>query len=297
MAKEKGSAGSAKKTPAPGGQGSLPGSAGERLHELLVKQDPKSTASDRVRAELRRILADGMTLLTKCGGKRLRGTGETKLDHSGLVFDYESWFTAALPVVRQVVPERLQEFTELYRSTKRKTVSAETYRISDYLAGLTVTLRDGFEEIPLDIDAAFQGCFMRQLAILRSCSARLDLLLQDLRGVVEAEVFRDELASAEGLLAKGHRRGSGALAGVVLERHLQHVAGLHGVALAGRQATLGDWNEALRKSGVYDIATWRRIQALADIRNLCAHSKDREPSEVEVQDLISGVRGVMSSVQ
>ena len=59
---------------------------------------------------------------------------------------------------------------------------------------------------------------------------------------------------------------------------------------------LGEINDELRKAGAYDIVLWRRIQALADIRALCAHAGAREPTADEVQSLIGGVRAVTASL-
>ncbi len=48
---------------------------------------------------------------------------------------YKSWYTRALPVVRQLLPERYEEFQEQYRQDKREEFSPLTYTISDYFLG------------------------------------------------------------------------------------------------------------------------------------------------------------------
>jgi hypothetical protein len=93
-----------------------------------------------------------------------------------------------------------------------------------------------------------------------------------------------------------NRRAAGALAGVVLERHLQRVAANRQVKVAKKNPTIADLNDPLRSAGVYDVPTWRKIQHLADLRNLCSHQKDREPTADEVADLIAGVKSVVSNV-
>ena len=40
---------------------------------------------------------------------------------------------------------------------------------------------------------------------------------------------------------------------------------------------------------VLDIPSWRQIQRLGDIRNLCVHKKERDPTNDEVEELINGV--------
>jgi hypothetical protein len=48
-------------------------------------------------------------------------------------------------------------------------------------------------------------------------------------------------------------------------------------------------NDALKDAGVCDTPPWRSIQHLSDIRNLCDHGRDREPSAGEVDDLLRGI--------
>ncbi|GAA5500953.1 hypothetical protein Dxin01_00681 [Deinococcus xinjiangensis] len=54
-------------------------------------------------------------------------------------FDYQKFYTVSSELVRQVIPSRYDEYRQLYRNEKRKAISVETYSISDYLAGLSVT--------------------------------------------------------------------------------------------------------------------------------------------------------------
>lgn len=53
---------------------------------------------------------------------------------------YQGWYSRALPVVKQLAPDRYQEFEELYgKGTKEKVRDASTFTIKDYLLGLRVT--------------------------------------------------------------------------------------------------------------------------------------------------------------
>ena len=54
--------------------------------------------------------------------------------------------------------------------------------------------------------------------------------------------------------------------------------------------------QELKKEGIIDLITWRLIQRLGDIRNLSVHAKDREPSESEIQDLISGCEKLIAEL-
>lgn len=88
-------------------------------------------------------------------------------------------------------------------------------------------------------------------------------------------------------------RAAGAVAGVVLERHLLQVCDNHGIKVSKKAPGIADLNNALKDGGVVDIPQWRFIQHLADIRNLCDHRKKVEPTADQVNDLITGVTKVM----
>ena len=81
-------------------------------------------------------------------------------------------------------------------------------------------------------------------------------------------------------------RAAGVIAGVVLERHLQRTAVNHEIIIEKKEPTISDLNDPLKKENIYDIPTWRLIQVLGDIRNLCVHNKEREPTAEEVKRLI-----------
>src|SRR5437870_236525 len=53
---------------------------------------------------------------------------------------YQSWYSEARALVKQILPDRLEDFASHYeRPKQRKEITSESYRISDYLQGLSVT--------------------------------------------------------------------------------------------------------------------------------------------------------------
>lgn len=199
--------------------------------------------------------------------------------------DYESWYSESFLVLKQLLPDRLDDFIKLYKNEKRKEITFLTYTISDYMIGLRTsrageTIADGKDACPK---------FEQQLNILKSVSQRFESSLFDIKQLLQADVFDDELESARELLNKGFVRGAGAISGVVLEKHLLQVCHNHNVKLRKKHPSLGDYNEALKKEIIIDVATWRFISHLADIRNLCSHKKKKDPKEEDVSDLIDGV--------
>ena len=143
---------------------------------------------------------------------------------------------------------------------------------------------------------AFSNRFTIQLAILHSCVSRIDEILADIKGILQSNLFDDELSAAEELFKKGHLRAAGALAGVTLECHLATVAENHEVKISKKNPTIADLNEALKIAEVYDVPDWRFIQRLGDIRNLVVHNKDREPTKDEIDDLIKGTQKIIKTI-
>ena len=135
-----------------------------------------------------------------------------------------------------------------------------------------------------------------QLAILEATRVPLESVLADIRGVVQVDIFDSELEAARHLLVNGHLRATGAVAGVVLESHLQSVCASHSVTYRKQKPTIADLLRYLRENGMIDLPVERRIQALADIRNLCSHKDRREPTADEVEQMIDGVDNAIKTL-
>jgi hypothetical protein len=201
---------------------------------------------------------------------------------------YQSWYSEAKTLIKQVLPDRLSDLARLYEKPKpRKEISYDTYSIEDYLNGLLVTR--GFQkEKVVGPDAAISK-FRQQVAILESVRARFESSLFEIRQLAQADLFDSELEAAEELAKNKFTRAAGAVAGVVLERHLTEVCSNHIIKVAKKNPGISDLNDALRDAAVIDVPQWRFIQHLADIRNLCDHNKTAEPTVEQVSDLIAGV--------
>ncbi|MBA7621610.1 hypothetical protein ES703_28974 [subsurface metagenome] len=206
--------------------------------------------------------------------------------------EYETWYSEAQQVIKQIIPDRLNDFTKLYKDEKRKEVSFLTYTISDYMIGLRTSR---FGETVANGTAAFPK-FEQQLNILKSAKQRFESSLFDITQILQAEIFDNELDSARELLKKGFIRGAGAITGVVLERHLSQVCQNHKLSIRKKHPTINDYNEILKNQDVIEVSTWRFIQHLADLRKLCDHKKKREPTQDDINDLIEGVDKISKSI-
>jgi len=217
----------------------------------------------------------------------------------GLVFfySYQRWYSEAHEVIRQILPSRLGEFKMLYQGNdKRKEINAHTYSIKDWLLGIRSPVDElyGQKNYP-DADIVFMQ-FQMQYEILRSAKIRFASSLLDIHQLLRADLFDSEVASARELLKNGFLRAAGAMAGVVAEKHLCEACQNHNVSIRKKNPTIATYNDALKEAGVIDIPQWRLIQRLGDLRNLCDHNKEREPTKDEVTELIDGVERLTKTV-
>jgi hypothetical protein len=193
---------------------------------------------------------------------------------------YQNWYARVLRIVKALMPERYGEFVACYEpDPKRKETDWLNYTIKDYLLGLSVTRAGRQVFDPL---GAFEAKMQHQITIVRALRATFDQRIQSVEAVLRVGLLDDELQAADDLFRKGHLRAAGAVAGVVLESHLGAYASSKEIKISKKDPTIADLNESLKSQGIIDIPVWRHIQRLADIRNLCVHSKGRDPTNDEI---------------
>ncbi|WP_242912365.1 hypothetical protein [Brevundimonas pishanensis] len=192
------------------------------------------------------------------------------------------------------MPDRLNDFVRLHEKPKsRKDIGFGNYVMEDYLQGLKVTT--GYGDVKVDPSAAMPQ-FEQMINIVAATKRRFDSSLFDIKQLVQADLFDSEISAARHLLKQKFARAAGAMAGVVLERHLAQVCSNHDVKIAKKNLTIADFNDSLKSAEVIDIPIWRGITRLGDLRNLCDHNKEREPTIEEVDDLISGVDRLLKTL-
>jgi len=207
------------------------------------------------------------------------------------------WYSEAKVLVKQLLPDRLADFVSHYEKPKsRKSVEVGNYNIEDYLQGLSVTRTTGAYTQKIVGPESAVPQFRQQLAILKSVKNRFESSLFDIRQLAQADLFDSELDAAEELSKNKFTRAAGALAGVVLERHLAQVCENHAVKVTKKDPTISELNDALKKAEVIETPEWRSVQYLSDIRNLCDHDKKKEPTGDQVNDLIAGVAKVTKTM-
>lgn len=205
---------------------------------------------------------------------------------------YNSWYNESLVVIKQLMPERLEDFVAYYKLPKRKEYTYETYTISDYLVGLVLTRGSEYVFKPSSIIKKYD----QQYQILKSLETRFDSSLFDIKQLLQADLFDSEIDVAKELCKKGYYRAAGAICGVIIEKHLSEVCIKRDIKVSKKNPTINDYNQSLKDNDVIDIPTWRYIQRLGDLRNLCDHKKTEEPTEDNIKDLIGGTDKVIKTI-
>lgn len=207
---------------------------------------------------------------------------------------YQSWYSECITLIKQLLPDRLADFIRHYEKPKgRKEINNENYRIEDALQGLSISgYRGGVLASPKSAIPQLQ----QQMAILESLRRRFESSLYDIRSLVQSDLFDSELDAASELLKHKFVRAAGAIAGVVLEKHLLQVCDNHAIKISKKHPAIADLNDALKEASVIEVSQWRFNQHLADIRNLCDHNKQKEPTAEQVGDLIGGVSKVSKTI-
>ena len=123
----------------------------------------------------------------------------------------------------------------------------------------------------------------------------MDSVLADIESELLTELEDNELGVARQLL-KISPRAAGALAGVVIEGHLRNVSNAHGIEIPQKNPWISGLNDPLKDASVIDTSAWRKISYLADLRNLCSHKKEVEPTKEQVADLLDGTEWLTKTV-
>jgi hypothetical protein len=210
--------------------------------------------------------------------------------------NYDLWYTTSLAVIKQVTPSREKDFVELYKNLnkERKLINATNFVIQDYL--------DDCRLHPQDRDIYALNKFKQQFEILKTAHNSFDNALFRIESLCYKGVLDSEIHVARALykthVEKGINpvvfwRASGAVARVVLEKHLKRICTDKNITPEEKKPTLGAWIACLQKHNIIDDIQRTELTALSEITNYCCHQKEREPTKEEVDKLIDGVESFM----
>lgn len=116
--------------------------------------------------------------------------------------------------------------------------------------------------------------------------------LQTLEARLTANVHDDLLEQARTLLKSNYHVAAMVIAGGVLENHLRKLMINQKLTWSG-SGSLSKYNDMLKDS-VYPQTVWRRIQAIADLRNHAAHGNPDTVAPDDVADSLGFVTRVIT---
>lgn len=205
------------------------------------------------------------------------------------ILEYETWYSKALIYIKKINNDRVEDFKCLYKLEKRKQITFATYTIADALKGVCVPIRD------IKPVSAYSK-IIQQVSILKATKELLRTKVYQLQELLQADIFDNELSSAKELNKKGFYRAAGAICGVVLEEHFHNVLDKHNISISKKNPTINDYNDLLKNNAIIDVPTFRHIQLLGDIRNLCDHKKDENPTKEQIEELIRGTDKIIKTI-
>lgn len=198
---------------------------------------------------------------------------------------YQTWYSRALPLMKQLALDRYAEFQSYYVLDPRYPWGDTTsYVIQDYFRG-----RDSE-----DSGEQTLRCFRNQLAILKSVSDRLAWGQLDTAEQAERGLQLSLLETAR-RLNDISERAAGAVAGTVLEGWLKKLSTKHKLKFRKQAPPLREYIDALHAAKVMDIAVHSQATWLAEINDR-SRSPGESPTKLQVRDLIDGTNWLVRNV-
>ena len=169
----------------------------------------------KIKDEISKLINDGKKIM-----KLLNLLGNSSKDYSKnhyfFTLKYQEWYTKSLPVIRHLLPDRLEEFKRLYHIEGSSNIDNSTYTIEDYLQGVI------FEDYSRQYVAKITLYkFKNQVFIVNSVFSRLNSLLANIDELIHADIFTGFLEMGYYLLEEGYKDPAAVLAGGTLEEHLR----------------------------------------------------------------------------
>jgi hypothetical protein len=118
-------------------------------------------------------------------------------------------------------------------------------------------------------------------------------LLNNLRALIQADIFADFLEMGEYLLSEGYKDAAAVIIGAVLEDSLRKICEKNGIKTnnkVGKPLTIDPLNIALAKADIYNKLTQKQITTFAHIRNKAAHGEFQEYDKAQVDMMLLFVR-------
>ncbi|EHD13203.1 hypothetical protein CIN_19400 [Commensalibacter intestini A911] len=202
---------------------------------------------------------------------------------------YEIWYSKSKKVIKFILPDRLIDFNSAYKHpSKQKDITFTNYDIHNFILGIQLS-KEEYRYVVVNI-------YQQQLNILKAAKKIFSSKLLDLKTLVQADLFDSEIEVAGELAKKGFLRGAGAICGVIIEKHLRALCERHNITITKKNPGINDLCVILRNNDVIDIPQERFIMSCADIRNLCDHNKGIEPTQTQIDNLLSDTKRIIDTI-
>lgn len=215
----------------------------------------------------------------------LKNQGESFFKREGEIgrislFECQSWYTRAHSLIKQILPERLKEFQELYASDRDiyQKITVENYSIRDYILGLKVVDESG--EDVINYDLVFHNKFKNQLAILLSIGSQLDSILFNISGILKGDFLKHLLDAIKSLFDKGQTNFFGTFIEIILREILSLMCEKFNIKV-NENAVIRDYNALLKNNKIIDITTLEEIQRLENELKQYVEGKEFQSDEIE----------------
>lgn len=218
--------------------------------------------------------------------KKTQAPEPLPIDETHFEERYQSWYSRALPLMKQLAQDRYAEFQSFYVVDPRYPwCNTSAYVIQDYFRGRHSD--DPGEETA--------RCFKNQLAILKSVADRIPWMALDTEDQAARGLHLTVLETARDLI-KISERAAGALAGAVLLAHLKRLAAKHQLKLRKQSPPPAELVEALKAAKVIDVPVHSQLTWLAEIRERSQRPEGEAPTKLQVRDLVDGTQWLITNV-
>lgn len=211
---------------------------------------------------------------------------ELKKLQDKLIVDYQKWFSSSHYLVKEYMPDRSREFTDLYGGSRG--IVAQFHLSSDKLSGG----RDLFIY-------HWRNLFTMQRGILAAIPLLAEIKERTLRKILTSDIANSEIDEAELLYENQHYRAAGAVAGVALERYLKTLCEVNGIEYK-KENSIYFLSQLLYKHDppVIDSTILNHMGHLASIRKDCDHANPipDEKLKKDVRRLIDDTRGYVQKL-
>lgn len=208
---------------------------------------------------------------------------------------YQIWYSESLILLKQLLPDRINDFNSYYKiDLRRKEITNSNYVIEDYLQWTHITKTYSWETVAWPSAAIPK--FEQQLNIIKSIEKRFESSLFDIKQLLQADLFDNELETSKELLKKWFIRWAWAIWWVVLEEHFQNICNSHNIKIPKKNPWINDYNDLLKSESIIEIDMFRFIQRLWDLRNKCDHKKTIKPTKEDIEELINWIDRVIKTI-